>query len=281
MIVQFNHPIDGFDGFNPADKKHYANLDKVSGIYIYGLRQKIQDIDNKVFMPLYVGIAADLKKRLYNDHFLEESWPGKKKSLKEIFDFSKKVYSIDAIIERYRDMLVYDMVTNYYRNQRPIISHLKHIVWFQDLTFFNEKTGVNFFGSQKMNSSHKETYDKSNNLLWTNNDVILKDCLNKGLETKKRFDDDFYFVYATYADIIKANSADDIKIAGLSKNYTKTSAEKIELCTKKALNVLGINTTAKANGDFMQMQIDLSKVQSDLVNLGIHFYGKPYKNLII
>jgi hypothetical protein len=274
MNIQFQHPSNGFTNFNPSDVNNYSNLN-LPGIYIYGLRQTIKGIRGKTFIPLYVGITENLKKRLYNDHFLQESWPGKKSSLKEIFDFSNKVYSLKDIADRYRDMLIYDLVTNCGGKQRPIISYLKHLVWFQDLTFFNQKIGANIFPLPITNSNHLDSY--KNGLLASMKNNSLDVIITKGELTKKKFNNDFYFVYATYQDIINSNNVIDLKNSKLSSNYNKESAEKIELRTKKVLNQLGINTTAKANGMDIQIKIDLSLIQNDLINLT----GKPFINPLI
>lgn len=264
MNVQFKHPSNGFMNFNPSDINHYSNLN-LPGIYIYGLRQNIKGIQGKTFIPLYVGITKNLKKRLYDDHFLQESWPGKKSSKKEIFDFSNEDYSLEAIADRYRDMLVYDLVTNYKGQQRPIISYLKHLVWFQDLTFYHEKIGANIFPLPRTNSNHLDSY--KNGLLSSMKNNSLNEIITKGELTKKKFNNDFYFVYATYQDIINSNDVIDLKNSTLSANYTKESAEKIEFRTKKVLNQLGINTTAKAEVINSQIKIDLSIIQNDLINL--------------
>jgi hypothetical protein len=183
MNVQFKHPSNGFMNFNPSDINHYSNLN-LPGIYIYGLRQNIKGIQGKTFIPLYVGITKNLKKRLYDDHFLQESWPGKKSSKKEIFDFSNEDYSLEAIADRYRDMLVYDLVTNYKGQQRPIISYLKHLVWFQDLTFYHEKIGANIFPLPRTNSNHLDSY--KNGLLSSMKNNSLNEIITKAERQQKK-----------------------------------------------------------------------------------------------
>lgn len=267
--------MNGFGGFNPSDVNHYSNLN-LPGIYIYGLRLKIKGYNDKTFVPFYVGIADNLKKRLYNDHYLQESWPGRKSSLKEIFDFSSKDFYLKDIEDRYRDMLIYDLVTNYKGQQRPIISYLRHLVWFQDLTFFNQKIGANIFAFSKKNSNHLDSYHGG--LLSSINNVSLNNIITKGELTKKKFNDDFYFVYTSYQDIVDLNKGIDFNDFSLSPNYDNESAVKIEFKTKKALNQLGINTTAKAQSSNIQINIDFSLIQNELINLT----GRPFiKPLIL
>ena len=139
MKVQFQHPLNGFTGFTPSNAVHYAGLN-IPGIYIYGLRLSVIGEKDKKFVPLYVGISEDLGKRL-QEHYNQESNPGTSSSKKEIFDFSKPKHSIEDIVERYSDMLIYDLATNskLKTKQRPIVSYLQNLIWFQDLTFYNAK----------------------------------------------------------------------------------------------------------------------------------------------
>lgn len=267
MTIQFQHPLNCFTGFDPSDVNHYKNLINVPGIYIYGLRLNIKG-QGKKFVPMYVGIAEDLKKRLYDNHFKQENYSDKKTSKKEIFDFSKNKHSIKEIVERYRDMLVYDQVTNCGGIQRPTISYLKHLIWFQDLTFYNIKLGFCNcpYNTYKNDSNHLETLKQNGFLdkLHSLNPFLGVEAIKlKCIETKKQFDTDFYFVYATWDN----NEIGKIKV---------TDAE---LATKKALNQIGIHTTAKANGDIYPMKIDLTQISNDLINLGGHPFD--YSNLII
>ena len=50
-----------------------------------------------------------------------------------------------------------------------------------------------------------------------------------------------------------------------------------EYSTKKALQRIGINTTADTKDGYLPMNIDLNAIQGDLVNLGGHSYGEPYR----
>ena len=294
MTVHFQPaPIPkGFKAFDPSNVVHYANLN-IPGIYIYGLRLDIEKV--KKFVPQYVGISEDLGKRLL-EHYNQESNSTNGNSKKEIFDFSKTNHSVQDIIERYSDMLIYDLVTNsnLKTKQRPIISYLQNLIWFQDLTFYNAKLGIcncpcNIY---KNDSNHADSIKQNgfldqlhsiNPFLGANN--IKQKCF----DTKTKFDNDFYFVYARLDDLshISMDNECELQIKypdfrnpnKYKKSIGEKFAERVELATKKALNHIGIHTTAKAKGEFFSMDVDLTQISSELINIGNHPFN--YSNLII
>jgi hypothetical protein len=90
---------------------------------------------------------------------------------------------------------------------------------------------------------------------------------SKILLTKELFVNNFYFVYTT---------DEDLKNQG---NFTLTESPNrkgIEDTVKQKLHKIGIFTTAKANKNIKVLDVDLSLIQDDLINVGGHVYGNPY-----
>jgi hypothetical protein len=282
MTIQFQHPLNGFTGFDPNIEDHYKNLINVSGIYIYGLRLNITEKKDKKFVPLYVGIANDLKKRLFNDHYnhLKSNGSGNK----DLWDFSANSFSESDLYEKYADMCRYDFINNYLSKKRNRTSfnymnelcYLDSLLFFQNLNFFNAKFG-------HPHNIVKRNVNQRNITTFFNNAHI-----NKIIDTKAKFQTDFYFVYTTLSDVTKTILSDNslydetqsyIWSNGNANGSGKNVAERVELATKKALNHIGIHTTAKAKGEFFSMDVDLTQISSELINIGNHPFN--YSNLII
>ena len=61
----------------------------------------------------------------------------------------------------------------------------------------------------------------------------------------------------------------------------KRILERIELSSKIALQKIMLCTTAKADGFFVPMSINIEIIENYLINIGGHVFGDPYKNLEI
>lgn len=269
MIVTFQHPPvnNPFISFDPNNKTHYPVDCK--GIYIYGLRLTVDN--HRKFVPLYVGTAKNLGYRLFDEHFKQESFPGTGSSLKEIFDFSKSIFTIKDIQDRYLEMLIYDIATNRRRGiQQPLVYYLKFLIWFQNINLFNIKLATNLFDG---NSNHKKTIKVGGDL---DSIPIAEDLKKSIVSTKQKFNDDYYFVYATFDHIELKGDIDLYKeFKDFINNWQGEFGEenffkRIELATKTALNQINIHTTAKADGKVYSLTIDFSNIQDCLVNMGGH-----------
>jgi hypothetical protein len=136
MTVQFQHPLNGFTGFDPSNENHYNNLTNVPGIYIYGLRLEFKNnntIDRK-FLPIYVGETNNLKKRLFDDHYQHLKTGGC--SNKEIFNWSRVNNFID-IVDIYKDM------KNYQQSHTSHNATLENLIWYNNHDFFDKKLSLN------------------------------------------------------------------------------------------------------------------------------------------
>lgn len=282
MKITFQHPSTGTANplidFDPSNEKHYP---ETKGIYINGLRLKINGIMK--FVPIYVGIAFDdsLRNRLYNHHYKKYKTCGKGvgKGNKDIWDFSS-VTSLSDLFEIYAEMYYYDNINNYNHGIirtseeyiRALLS-LKHLLFFQNRNYFVMKAGRAF---QNLDKSEREL---------NHCDAIAEgfDLDGKLQRIKAVYDKNFYCVFCPIEDILPQIEEKENK--ELFASYTSLSAqlERIERAVKRALNIIGIHTTAKAEGEFLDMNIDLTNIQNELVNLGGHSYntGGHYSNLII
>lgn len=286
MIVTFHHPPKGFTGFDPSNPQHYNFLKGVPGIYIYGLRLEI-DNQGKKFVPLYVGIAKDLKDRLYNGHYKKYKSGGK--GVKDLWDFSQNSFTTYKIYSIYSDMFYYDYINNYrkskpkYRESQAYMEELKEIrnlLFFQNLNYFNVKFGSGYSNTKvDIDQSQINDYFKENE--HTKN-ILLTKC---------KFDKDFYFVYANLYDEthISIEPKHSLNIgypnfrnpnnygAKNNKDDGYLFSERVEKSVKSVLNQIGIHTTAKAEGKNAEMEIDFTKIQDNLINVGKHPFGVPYK----
>jgi hypothetical protein len=100
---------------------------------------------------------------------------------------------------------------------------------------------------------------------------------------KLNFTNNFYFVYADlYSDVTEVS--DDINLEYNGWNNVdqyegpgRRLLERIELVTKNKLKKIDIYTSAKALGQNLTMNIDLSNIQQNLINLT----GEPFTNPLI
>ena len=251
MSIQFQHPPTGtdnpFETFNPFDFKQYP---QGNGVYIFGLRVSIGN--DRKFVPLYVGQGC-LRMRLIQ-HYKGICCSGNSK--KELWDFSGNGYSILDISLIYEDMLDYDHINNNGARDRTSeaymnkLKEIRSLIFFQSRNYFNVKLGRPFEPDPENVGQAQAISDFGPS--------PLTDSISR---TKSKFCSDFYFVYVELDD--------DAKISD------------IEIATKKALNKIGIHTTAKAVGVYGGVSIDFSKIQSVLINIGVHIFGDPYKNPLI
>ena len=285
MIVKFIDPVKkGL--YNPLKPGDFSKIPKCPGIYIYGVKIKLYGHPKEVFIPLYVGIMNDLQYRLnYHYNNLNNRGNGKK----EIFDLSlmKNLQDVNSL---YIDMKEYDKYKGIHKNR----INIPLLIWLNGSKYFDERLCLTVGTSKYKKDSGVQNSIKTGgdlDTISTKNALILK---NKIIETKNIYTSSFHFVYVELEDVCNNildidelfKEANDYR---LNKKYTtnkknasgKHIAEKVELATKKALQKIGIYTTAKANGGTICMEIDLSEIKADLVNIGGHSYGTPYKTPLL
>jgi hypothetical protein len=287
MVIKFHHPPTGtanpFLTFDPSNIAQYPNG---NGIYIYGLRLDVieRGVINKKFVPLYVGIG-DLFNRLFNHHYNNYNSLGT--GIKDLWDFSAGVFTKYDIYSRYADMLYYDYINNYrtgmgggYRSSLEYMNELneiKSLLFFQNINYFNVKFGLGF---------NPDPIIPNVNQLNVVPFFGLNPSLIKIQNTKLKYDSDFYFVYASL------NNPEHIRVCPTDKLTPQYNTaieggdfnaflEPLEKASKKALNKIGIHTTAKAQGILCDTDIDLSDIQNDLINICVHTCGEPYVNPLI
>jgi hypothetical protein len=291
MKVKFNHPPTGtrdpLNDFDPTKQCHYP---KTNGVYIYGIRLKINK--ELKFVPLVVG-EGNLYKRLYKDHYLGKfnspflsinNIPSKIGDNKELWNFPDKNYNILDICKVYKDMEIYDSTKSSLRYQ--LAKKLHELIYFQDFIFYQNLISQNFSSKNNLNIIDAYNHLQTGANLFNNYALKIKHTLDN-------FNSNFYYIYA---DLYNKNhiELDDVEVEKYNnwdnpKCYTKNSNGKIittliEKSVKNALKKINISTTAAtANKGVLNMDIIFSNVQNELVNVGGHNYGFPIynENLII
>ncbi|MFM7016086.1 MAG: hypothetical protein ACKOX3_07150 [Bacteroidota bacterium] len=284
MKITFHHPPaldkhgnksnNPFNDFVPANKQHYPTT---KGIYIYGLKLKVNGIDK--FVPFYVGISygkdSTLLKRLYTDHYTKNKTGGKGK--KELWDFTNPS-STKQLSNIYSELFYYDYINNY-RNVvgkntkqfRRSEAYIKELLNFNYLLYFNNK---NYF-EMKNGKAYKNYHETQREIdHWSS---LIKYPGKKITRIKALFSTNFYYIYCPFEDIEKQIPKNEIKVT------TKELLERIELTTKLALKNINIHTTAAAKGNCIDLDIDFTNIQEHLVNMGSHPHNKKgdYDKLII
>jgi len=292
MTITFHHPpvpnsTNPLVDFQPWNEHHYPPKDE-QGMYIYGIRAQVDGILK--FIPIVVGEGGDLRKRLYNDHYLGKfatplarlfgDLSRASGAAKEIWDFSKDDFTLAEIKAIYCDTLQYDTIHTKGRGKVHRVAKLKNLIFFQDAAFFHQKTEiVNLPWITNLRieeaiyylmtlSSQKEP-DKFN---------VISNLITRIISTLINFKSNFYYVYASHKDDNNSGEVNTI--------LSNDKARKIvENTVKKKLNNINIHTTAAASSKTLPIKIDLSKIQNELVNVRDHIYNNPltneYKNPLI
>ena len=300
MRVKFVDPITGIGcpggspQYDPNNAPaNFEGIPDMPGVYIYGLWLMVNG-ENK-FVPIYVGTAKSLKGRL-EQHYKEESWIFPlnpvlvwSNSLKEAFDFAPNTFTLSDIIERYNDMLMYDGFNNKpEKSNLRIIPFMKYVIWFQNLNMYNIKLGIPVFplvpaprsGRLECNRTHRQSVEIGGafDIAIAANPtrtIPINDIRDKIIKTKQKFNNGYYFVYATLADDIVEFENHNLNQLYphfrdpnfYTNNQGENFAKRVELATKISLKKIGIHTTAKADGDLYPMTIDLTNLKDVLVNL--------------
>jgi hypothetical protein len=219
------------------------------------------------FVPLYVGISErPLVERLHSDHYNLNKSGGKGK--KELWDFSMSRYSTKDIYSRYSQMYHYDYLFWARKNRKSQkylseLLFLDHLIFFQNNNYFALKNGMSM--GLHYNLDHLKSL------------TVYPSFAKEIINTKSNYDKNFYFVYASLDDITDEKS--------ISSIFDMSILKHIELSVKKALNSLGIHTTASTEKDAkkIKLDIDFSKIKSCLVNMetGLHTLDNFDNELLI
>jgi hypothetical protein len=274
MKVTLNHPPTGTSNplmdFDPSNPEHYP---KTNGIYVYGLRLMV-DKEYK-FVPIVVG-EGNLFSRLFKDHYLKKfknpfsnlmcSTSLAIGDKKELWNFSNFICSRSVVKNVYNQMAIYDSTQSALRYQ--LGPKINELIYFQDFRFYEHLIAPPATCKKDLNVV--ETVNELKNGL---NGNLAMEYIWKIEATLTNFKSHFYFVYADLNDDEHVNINIDDQIA--TSNKTMKLTERIELATKIALQKISINTSAKAVGEIVKMEIDLSLIQNELVNVGGHDYGFP------
>ena len=276
MVVKFQ-PAP----FKPGNRTHYLPLREIPGIYVYGLRLLI---DGSIkFVPLYIGISVDLEHSLLK-HYRDQKTGGN--SCNELFNLNGRS-SVASIKALYADMKMYDSFSTI--PQHPKRLSIPSLIWFNAAAFFNWRLAPSI-STYKANSGVMNSIKPDGDLDKIGTTAALK--LKKDIEDSKAlFDDNFYFIYARLSTDVHIPNTHQIFIPdyrscryliGRANGPGKNICEAIELATKKAFSChLGIHSTANAVGTLHPMEIDISTIQHDLVNVGGHNFGNPYIHPLI
>ena len=285
MKIQFEYPNNG-GAFLPSSFHQYP---EGPGIYIYGFRMKIGN--RIIFIPLYVGIAKDLRFRLWQ-HYCEEKSGGNSKWY--VFNYAN-LHNISDVNSLYQDMLKADSYRGI--NTKRFSDSL---IWFNHPSFFNVKLQINNTSNYAPNSGVLSSILNGGDLDYVqsiNPSCSAQQLKKQIIQSKAIFDNGFYFAFASLDNHIQ-NISKKHELFNDYQNYTRSKqymngrkngvgkrlCERIEHATKKALNQIKIHTSAKSNGKLYNMDIDLTTISKDLVNMGDHIYNsKPnvYKNPLI
>lgn len=294
--------------FDPNDLK---TIPKEPGVYIVGVKIPVNGQGEK-FCPLYVGVQKDIKAKIsgHQNQKNKNTGTGELNSFKELFDLNikgnavnlyssiKSLLDLRCEIEKLKGKKKLDHFPNGNTPTKdfPIFCwkcaaelkmfhQLKNeknlLIWFSNPAFFN----INI-----KSSSFRSIYnyhDAGKNGNYNHSKSITKDLmhpdaanlLSKIKTTKNIISDKYWYAYATKENNPEINFGNNAII------------QEIEAATKwKLKGMLDIYTYAGINGagekiwdDLEQGKkvniiIDLSAIQHELVNLGSHNFGYPIYN---
>jgi hypothetical protein len=146
MNIEFQVPPNttSLANFEPANRNHYPDSSE-KGIYIYGIRLRVNS--ELKFVPVVVG-EGSLVSRLYIDHYQKKflnpinfiAGYSKKRSgdPKELWDFSKLDVNNKDLNGLYTDICKYNS-PHKKGGKTKMASHLNHLLYFQDVNFYNYK----------------------------------------------------------------------------------------------------------------------------------------------
>lgn len=281
MKVTFQHPPTGTTNplidFDPSNEKHYPTKNE-TGVYIYGIRAKVGS--HLKFIPIVVG-EGNLFKRLYKDHYLGKLanplaillGDNSKKSgdAKELWDFSNNNMSIPELVNIYKDIDLYDKYLGK-RGKLSLVAPLHNLIFYQDRDFFHLKHSISPLGGN-VNVKTEESIDYLIDIItkgYTTNIKVIREHASRILLTLGNFRDRFYFVYSSAENHPEIDFTDKGVLHSTEKQ-TKGKLKKINIHTSAG------EMAGTVNGS---IEIDLSQVQDELVNIGSHPFNDANGNYI-
>jgi hypothetical protein len=182
--------------------------------------------------------------------------------------------SVGELVNIYNDILQYDKYLGK-KNKVKVVSLLQNLIFFQDRDFFHLKHLLSLpLSGQRVNLKVEESIDYLIDTIARdpNNNSRISQHVKRILSTLGSFRDRFYYVYAS-----NANNLDP------AINFTnKGVLRSIENETKEKLKTINIQTSAGATPGVIanSIDIDLSIIQKELVNVGKHSYNDVTGNYI-
>jgi hypothetical protein len=169
------------------------------------------------------------------------------------------------------------------------------MIWFNHFSFFDFRLSEEGCSSYISNSGVLASILPEGDLdkITAINPKIGADKLKSSIIASKAvFDDNFYFIYSSLKNDIQVENGHELFVNfqayvtsgeymdGRKNGPGRKIAESIEQATKQLLSKINIYTSAKAHGNFYSMDIDLSRIKNELVNLGEHQYNDNSGNYI-
>lgn len=254
------HPFFQFNGFIPNDKL---------GVYVWGVKLIING--ETKFCPIYVGegwLRECLQKRHYNKN---ANYGG---HVKELFDLVSLQRNSGDFYKRV--LKLYNTVyMAYYPAITPGIQGAMLNLLAQDLVYFHSQTHMNMYclgvpyAVGVPNHNHYDALINYNALSLMGN-IRASDLCTRFVLTKNIISCSFFFVYTTLDKIKDDNPTDFI---GMSDSTLK---KRVEHATKKALENISLFTAGKGEGEILDMNIDFTAIQNDLINVGDYVYPNNY-----
>ncbi len=312
--IKFTSPLIKYASKNPwyFDEKYFDDIPPIPGVYIVGVKIPVIGQEEK-FCPLYVGISNNLQSRLkehHNNKIITKTG-GYLNSRKDLFDIVNEpiqnVYSDIEIFNQFKNNKnLYDPY-NLSSFDAVKINH-NSLIWYPDAHFFDNYLNVQKLSEYPLkdgrldNVGHFESIRSGGDLdsIHKKDSACGADGLKiKILEVKNKIENNFYFIYATLDSISTELSKDEnaelfqdavdyrknkiYSIPGNKENGVKRQkgpgmriCEKVESTTKEALKGIGIHTYGAVSVKNGVLNIDLSDIQNDLVNMT----GAPFINLL-
>lgn len=266
MLIAFKGPSDMF---NPLSRGAFNEVPATPGVYIVGVKIHVDDFDGKrtpKFCPLYVGEAGNLLGRIRNDHWRYGG--GYLNTCKELFDLQQNISEI------YHDILIWNTNWANRKNKEllkvPLFNLIskknkRTLIWFNCKEFFNDYFGISDSNYEECYMGHESSirYDlPSIASLRPGIAAGVTGLINDISTTKRIIFENFFYAYC--------------EEALWRQQYPKLTKTNVEGATKAALSLKKIYTYSEAS-NFRGINIDLSKIQNNLVNLT----GAPFEAPLI
>jgi hypothetical protein len=253
--IKFTSPLTKYASKNPwfFDKKYFEDIPPIPGVYIVGVKIPVNGQGEK-FCPLYIGTYKENIKTRIRGHWDENNTnivQGALNSYKELFDLELDPSLFYEDIELWNQLWKGKNNTN--TNKVNLFNEISingnnSLIWFPDELFFQTYLKNAHVHLNPASNWHNNTVNPS---ILTN--VNLK---NKIVKVKNVITSKFWFAYAEVND----NTALTLIEANVNL---------------KLRNSLRLPTYAKSNNPRENINIDLSDIQDELVNMTSAKFTSP------